>query len=90
MHVALAMVYVLLKMCLASIMACIIVKMQLIFHVPFDNLTIVYAFVKIHLALVMAYFPLETHLAPTMAYTLARMCSGAIMVTHTTTSVTNV
>ncbi len=77
MHIALAMVYVFFYMCLASIMVCIIFKMQLVFHVPFDSLAIVYVFVKIHLALTMAYFP------------LARMCLGAIMVTCTTTSVTN-
>jgi hypothetical protein len=90
MHVALPMVYVLLKMCPASIMACNIVKMWLAFHVPFESLTIVYVFVKMHLTLTMTYILLETHLASIMAYILARMCLGVIMVTRTTTSVTSV
>jgi hypothetical protein len=45
-------------------MVYILIKMRLAFDVPFGTLATTYIFIKMHLALTMAYVLFEMHLAP--------------------------
>jgi hypothetical protein len=68
------LLYILVGMRLTPIMTSILIKIHLAFDVPFGTLATTYIFVKMHLALAMAYVPFEMHLAP-IWFTFSLRCA---------------